>query len=111
MFLKCTGGDATMKVTGPGTTEGTSSLAADTNPAATFVNGQVRSARGSEYVVGPTGSRASTSSSATVDDVRDQDGGDRVNPGLFTQCRLSGAAIPVSSSPRGDDQCPAAGEQ
>ena len=95
--LKCTGGAATMKVTGPGTTEGTSSLAAGSAPAATYVNGPSAIGSGANYAIGAGGQQSL--------DLFLRDGSamfeinvvvTAVDGGLFTDCDLSGAAIPVS---------------
>ena len=95
--LKCNGGNAAMKVTGPGTTEGTSSLATGVNPAATYVNGPSAIGSGASYVIGAGGQQSL--------DLFLRDGSamfeinvvvTAVDGGLFTDCALSGAAIPVS---------------
>ncbi len=95
--LKCNGGNATMKVTGPGTTEGTSSLAGGGNPAATYVNGPSAIGSGASYVIGAGGQQSldlflrNGSAMFEINVVVTA-----VDGGLFTDCALSGAAIPVS---------------
>ena len=95
--LKCNGGNAAMKVTGPGTTEGTSSLAGGVNPAATYVNGPSAIGSGASYAIGVGGQQSL--------DLFLRDGSamfeinvvvTAVDGGLFTNCALSGAAISVA---------------
>lgn len=94
--LKCNGGNATMTVNGPGTTEGTSSLAAGVSPAATYVNGPSAIGGGAGYSIGTGGQQSldlflrSGSTMFEVNVVVTA-----VNGGLFTDCDLAGAAIPV----------------
>jgi hypothetical protein len=94
--LKCNGGNATMKVDGPGTAEGTSSLAGGGGTADTYVNGPAQIGGGLGYVIGVGGQQSLDlflRSGSTMFEVRAVV--TAVNGGLFTDCDLAGDAIPV----------------
>jgi hypothetical protein len=95
--LKCNGGNATMRVTGPGTAAGTSSLAAGGGAASTYVNGPNPIGSGANYAVGAGGQQSLDyflHSGTTMFEVKVIV--TAVDGGLFTECVLTGAAIPVS---------------